>query len=387
MHMLSQAALAALKSDQSMIRVTLEPLPELDKLQDIWIGLEERANCSFFLSWTWIGSWLPTISQHPELLVARVGTEVVGLGMVLTRMVMRHRVMPVWTLFLHQTGDPSEDIITIEYNDVLADRQIEQDVREACLRFLVQRQSVGRRRIGELVLGGLHEALSEDIKKLDRPCRELASIGSARVDLAALRRAGKAYQDSLRSSTARRLQRSISLYQARGNIELSSASSVEEALQFFDLAGSLHQERWIAKGHPGAFAYPFYIDFHRRLIRAAFPKGHVELLRVQVGGKPIGFLYNFLYRRKVYYYFSGFRFEDDNRLKPGLLCHRLCIEQHLSNGMDVYDFMGGEQRYKLELGQPGPRIIAMAVQRPNLLLAAERPIRRLKQAIKARQDA
>ena len=55
--------------------------------------------------------------------------------------------------------------------------------------------------------------------------------------------------------------------------------------------------------------------------------------------------------------------------------------------MDVYDFMGGEQRYKFELGNSGPRIVSIAIQRPNLMLAAERPLRRLKQAMKARQKA
>lgn len=179
----------------------------------------------------------------------------------------------------------------------------------------------------------------------------------------------------------------MDLYQRQGEIELSIANSIEQAVQFFDMAGGFHQQRWVEKGHPGAFAYPFYLEFHRRLIGVAFPLGQLELAKVEVGGEPIGFLYNFIYRKHVYYYFSGFRFDTDNRLKPGLVCHKLCIERHLANGMDVYDFMGGEQRYKVELGKPGPRITSVAVQCSNFMLAAERPLRRLKQALKDRQSA
>jgi CelD/BcsL family acetyltransferase involved in cellulose biosynthesis len=300
---------------------------------------------------------------------------------------VRHRVMPVWTVFLHQTGEQAEDVITIEYNDFLMDRRVERDVRQACLRFLAARRQVGGRRVGELAFCGLHEARADDLRRLNRPLRELASTGSARLDLAAIRHAGKSYQDSLKPSTARRIRRSLALYRARGEIETAAAGTVADALGFFHAAGALHQQRWTAKGHPGAFAYPFYVAFHERLISAALPLGQVELVRVSVAGEPLGYLYNFLYGKSVCYYFSGFRFEADNRLKPGLVCHQLCIERHLAGPMEIYDFMGGEQRYKTELGQPGPRIVALAVQRPSLLLAAERPLRRLKQALEPGQTA
>lgn len=367
------------------VTVTLESLPPLDQLAELWQKLEVRADTSFFLSWTWIGTWLATISRRPELLVARADGDIVGLGLMLSRLKVRHRMMPVWTLFLHQTGDEDQDVITIEYNDFLIDRRFEQETRNACLQFLLEKREFCGRRVSELAFCGLHEIRTNDLVRLNRPLRELASTGSSRVDLAAIRRSGRGYQGGLKPSTARRIRRSLALYRSRGDIAMSSATTVEEALRYFDLAGTLHQQRWTSKGYPGAFAFPFYIDFHRRLIQSALPQGQVELIRVNAGNEPIGFLYNFLYRRHVYYYFSGFRFEADNRLKPGLVCHSLCIERHLENGMDVYDFMGGEQRYKSELGTPGPRIVAIAVQRPNLLLAAERPLRQLKQALSARR--
>ncbi len=385
--MLSQAFSPSPFTKGATVKVTLEPLPELHRLAALWRHVEERADASFFLSWTWISTWLTSIERRPELVIARIDKEVVGLGLVLSRLIVRHRVMPVWTLFLHQTGSEDQDVITIEYNDFLIDRRVEEETRSACLRFLLQRRDFGGRRVGEIALCGLHEARSNDLSSLGRPVRELAVAGSARVDLGSIRKSGQSFYDGLKSSTARRIRRSMALYQARGEIEVTAAETIEDALAFFDAAGVLHQERWTSKGHPGAFAYPFYVDFHRRLINRALPEGQVELLRIAVAGEPIGFLYNFLYRGQVYYYFSGFRFEADNRLKPGLVCHSLCIERHLAAGMDVYDFMGGEQRYKTELGKPGPQLISLAVQRPNLLLAAERPLRQLKQALEGRRSA
>lgn len=379
--MLSLAGDAAEKTTNAALSVAIEPLPPLDRLGAMWRGLEARSDARFFLSWTWIGTWLSTIDCRPDLVIASLDDEVVGLGLVHVRRKIRHRFMPVWTLYLNQTGDDAQDVITVEYNDVLTDRRFEQPVREACLRWLIDRPTIGGRQVGEVVLGGIDQGLADQIATLGRPVLERAAAGSALVDLAAIRKVGATYQDTLKASTARRIRRSLACYRLRGDTELRAAATVAEALDFFTEAGRLHQERWTARGLPGAFAYPFYVDFHRSLIRAALPEGRVELVQVTAAGEPIGFLYNFLYRNRVYYYFSGFRFEDDNRLKPGLVCHTLCIERHLARGMDVYDFMGGDQRYKLELGQAGPRIVSLAMQRPNWMLAAERPLRRLKQAI------
>jgi CelD/BcsL family acetyltransferase involved in cellulose biosynthesis len=363
------------------LHIDVLPLPTWDRLASIWEDLENRADRPFFLSWSWIGSWLASIGDRPDLLIAKAGDEVVGLALLATRLKTRHRVMPIRTLYLNQTGDDDQDVVTIEYNDILADRRCQTRVRLACLDFLIRHDAVGRRPVGEVVLGGINGALRSDIERLGRPVLERAAAGSAFVDLKAFRSADRSLLDTLKPRTARRIRRSMALYRERGALELTAARSVAEALDFFGECGALHQERWAARGRPGAFAYPFYIAFHRRLIETAFPEGRVELVRVSAGNEPIGYLYNFVDRGRVSYYFSGFRFEKDNRLKPGLVCHSLCIERHLERGMDVYDFMAGDQRYKLELGQPGPRIVTLAVQRPNWILAAERPLRRLKQAI------
>ncbi len=347
----------------------------------MWQDLEARADGSFFLSWAWIGTWLKMIDCQPHLVVARLDGRVMGLGLVHARLKIRHRLLPVWTLLLHQTGDDDQDVITIEYNDFLTDRRHQDRVRKACLRFLIDHGEINGREIGEVLLGGLEGARRADIEALGRPVHERALAGSAFVDLGAIRRSEKTFLESLKTKTARRIRRSIALYRERGALGLKAAGSVDEALDYFERCGELHQARWTARGRPGAFAYPFYTAFHRKLIATALPLGKIELVQVTVGDEPIGYLYNFLDRQSVRYYFSGFRYETDNRLKPGLVSHALCIERHLASGMDAYDFMGGDQRYKLELGQPGPDIICLAVQRPNWMLAAERPLRRLKQAI------
>jgi hypothetical protein len=50
-------------------------------------------------------------------------------------------------------------------------------------------------------------------------------------------------------------------------------------------------------------------------------------------------------------YQSGFAYRDgESHAKPGLTCHLAAIRYALDNGIDIYDFLAGDSRYKQSLG-------------------------------------
>ena len=79
-------------------------------------------------------------------------------------------------------------------------------------------------------------------------------------------------------------------------------------------------------------------------------------------------------------YQSGLAYEADARLKPGLVAHCLAIDIHLAEGAKIYDFMAGEARYKASLGEPGPEMYHLLLQRPTWALCLEFGLRNLKRA-------
>ena len=87
-------------------------------------------------------------------------------------------------------------------------------------------------------------------------------------------------------------------------------------------------------------------------------------------------MYNLVLRGHVLAFVTGFLYEEDKRLKPGLVCHTLAIERHLREGASVYDFLAGETRYKSNLGIPGPDFVYLLIQRPTAVTRAERLLRR-----------
>ncbi|MEX8495598.1 hypothetical protein, partial [Sphaerotilus sp.] len=102
--------------------LSLTPLPERSRLQADWLALESRSRASFFTSWAWVGVWLDTLppTVQPRLLQARQGAQVVGLALVVDGPVrQRFGLRFCSTAFLHATGQPEFDILTVEHNDFL----------------------------------------------------------------------------------------------------------------------------------------------------------------------------------------------------------------------------------------------------------------------------
>ena len=361
-------------------------------LAQLWRELETRSECHFFLSWDWIGCWVAEIGQPVAVLTGRSAEQVVVLGLLVSS--PRRGRLP-WKIFgaeLHNTGDPEKDVITMEYNGLLVARDVAGLAAEdAAIRFLLSDHPAAGRsaapRIDELHLRNVvrtYAAAAPAGEGTGGLLHEMAwSKPSWQVDLDAVRASDRPYADSLSANTRQQIRRSMRLYEKQGKLTVTRARDVPEALAFLDGLKALHQPYWIQRGEPGAFAYPFFERFQRRLIETCQPHGGVELIRVTRGDTVIGYLYNLIYRRQVYSYQSGFLFEDDPKLKPGLVSHCLCIEMHEREGNAVYDFMAGENRYKSNLGSPGPDMHYVVLRRPTAANRLEAGLRSLRDRIRS----
>ncbi len=356
-----------------MLTVTIEPAAGSAQLRDEWLELEGRASPTVFLSWQWLGHWLDV--YQPEAWVLRVteSGRLVGLGLVVETEERRHGVMKSRCLRLHQTGHKLLDQIWIEYNGFLAENGREKAVADACMQYLCNFMP----HWDEFVIGAV------DAEEADRYARMTGLHTHLRweapcygVDLDGLRRTGERYLDTLSRNTRHQINRSHRLYQQRGEVRLVRPDSVEEALATFDRIGPKHLERWGAGPDQSGFANPDFVRFHRELIRFQWPDGGVDLVSVMVGDKEVASFYNLAYKQVVYFYLGGIEVESDNRLKPGLLGHSLCIEDYRHHGFHYYDFMGGDERYKANLGQLHRHLVQISLQRARFKLKLEDVARR-----------
>ena len=171
------------------------------------------------------------------------------------------------------------------------------------------------------------------------------------IDLTPFQSSDPKFIDGLSKNTRYQIRRSLRLYEERGELEFRVAQSAEEASLFLSEAGKYHQLRWGGEGDQSVLEGSAYSDFHNSLIKKAFPRDEVMVIKISAGDILVGYIYNFLYCGTVNFYQCAFNYEEDKKKKPGLVSHHLCIENYISDGLEYYDFLAGESQYKKSLGR------------------------------------
>lgn len=318
-----------------MTVVRVSGVADFAELGRRWRDLEQRAALSFFQSWTWVGCLAAERFADPVLVEATDDGRTVALAL-FNR--VRRLVGPA-VLYLDESGSAELDCPYVEQNGVLTAAGREAELTELCLRAVAGRY--------DLVLSGMDGSVLAAVGRSAGLVRVVRSQAAPFVDLAALRAAGGDYLAGRSANTRQQIRRSERFY---GPIVVERAESVAAGHTMLAEMAVLHQAAWTTRGRPGSFARPFFGRFHRDLIAAGMPRGEVALLKVSCHGAVIGILYNFYFQNRMLAYQSGFAYRATApRAKPGLTCHYRAIQFALDQGIDIYDFLGGEDRYKRSL--------------------------------------
>jgi CelD/BcsL family acetyltransferase involved in cellulose biosynthesis len=365
-----------------VIDVSVESLRDLTDIETSWKDLESRADHPFYLSWLWIGTWLRHLPEgtDPHVVIARASDTIVGLAIVCRRGIWRLGPRGRTRWLLNETGDPQFDRLFIEHNGILAERSSADPIATACLEALTRRL----RRSDELVLSGLDVDIETVARRAACSAGLRAEVRVADtapwVDFAQVLRCGGDYRALLGRNTRQALSRAMRLYAERGPIEHRIMETTSDALAAFNELISLHWSRW---GRKGPFGNPGFRSFHEDLIASGVPMGAVRISRTQVGDRTIGVLYNFVHRGHVFNYQSGFLYEEDARLKPGLVSHVLAIEDSFLRGERSYDFGAGPAGHKSRLANAESAMTWISVGKDNLERRIEAEVRRARQKLRA----
>lgn len=346
---------------QRNIVFRVEPIGELDQLEQEWRCLEAEASPSFFVSWNWIGTLLELLppETRPRLLRGTESGRTVALALLGETEVRRHRILRTRRWVLNATGDPMFDAICLEHNRLLACRHIGWD---GLFDTFLEAGDVD-----EIGLPGIAVPPPEELVERRGLFRKGRTEMSFAVELGALTAADGDVAAVLSHNARSQLRRAVRRLQP---LSLDVASSTAEALSFFQTLKQLHISWWERRGQPHAFTYPFFECFHQRLIERVFDDGAVQLLRIRSGDRTIGILYNFRRGNRVYAYQSGF-VDPEAHERPGVVAHALAIQRAWQEGAETYDFLAGENRLKRSFGTRTESLSWTVVQKPRLHLRIE----------------
>ena len=296
---------------------------------------------SFFLTWTWIGTWLRCVPcPQTMLLRATRGDEVVGLALLTLNRATRTGML-VKQRRLNTTGDPAYDSITIEHNGFAHSSVGADELWNAFWLWLASRVPEDEKLVLAAVDAQVSSAMPAEYTVLRREIGYRTPLQKFKTLEGLL--------SSLSRNSRQKLRRSLRDYEQEGPLSIEIARDSQTALLFFAKMKELHISSWSRRQRAHAFVHPFFETFHRSLIRRGVADGNVDLIRVCAGNRAIGYLYNFRYGGTVSSYQSGFD-DADRQFRPGYVSHALAITHYAASGMSYYDFLAGVNRLKQSYG-------------------------------------
>jgi CelD/BcsL family acetyltransferase involved in cellulose biosynthesis len=150
---------------------------------------------------------------------------------------------------------------------------------------------------------------------------------------------------SKRRSLHRRRRRQLA---GLGDLGIEVATTLDALEPALEAAFALHDARWRDRPEASGFATAAGRRFHRDALRAIAPLGVPRILLLTVGGRPVACNYFLLLGDRMYFHELAFD-PEFARFSPGQVATLDAIEAGAAAGARRVEFLGGAERYKLEL--------------------------------------
>jgi hypothetical protein len=323
----------------------------VEELAHKWITLQDQANSSAFIAWFWIKQWLAQknlIINNCLCIEVKLGQDTVGLALfgIKTKRVF-------WGLsfkqyFLHKSGNIKEDQTWIEHNTFLLHKDFEPQLSDEICQELAKNQQIDDIKIGLSSPGFINKLNFVDFKirtELSSPAYLANLAGLTSLD---------DYLATLSKNTRSHIKRSIKLLNEKSPLRLVLATDATEKNTVLKNIADLHRIKWRSTVYGSGFDNPCFYNFHLGLIQDENSAQNCRLYTLYQDDIALGHLYLLTQGDRWSFYLSALNFNEDNRIKVGLVIHSLVIEQAIKQGVTVYDFLAGEAQYKDSLSNAPP---------------------------------
>lgn len=151
--------------------------------------------------------------------------------------------------------------------------------------------------------------------------------------------------DSKKRNLHKRRRRQLSEI---GELEVVRARTPEELEAAIEDAFRLHELRWAGRPDGSGFVTPTGRLFNREALAAFARDDLARIVLLRVGGRAVAFHYFLVFENRMYVYRLGFD-PELGRYSPGLVNTLDALEWAGEEGVDRVEYLGGGERYKLEL--------------------------------------
>jgi CelD/BcsL family acetyltransferase involved in cellulose biosynthesis len=313
----------------------------LQRLKPEWEALHEQSAADgLFASWLWADLWTRQFGADEQLRIVIVRDEtgeMAGIAPMSLRTEKMKGVVNVSTLQFIGASAP------VEHFDFLIRRGRERDVLQALLGAMT-RMHADVIALTNILPDSPSVAL---LRESALPFREELGHVAPRLVLPDTMEALLQSIPKNRRDRFRFFRRRIDRYTP--DWTLSQLSTREELLEGYEQLVRLHDAHWKSRGEPGTFATPELTAFYRELALKLFERGWMRMHRLMAGGKVVSVEYAFEFRKRFHVFTNGTDF-DAGVESAGAVLQYCLIERAIAEGMREYDFMWGDEEYKLKWG-------------------------------------
>lgn len=329
----------------------------------------------------WLGPWWEVFgdkSRELRVIAVRESSRLVGVAPFLARTHRYRPGIPFRRLELLGSGENEADEIASDYLGITSEAGKEKPVAEKVVEALYSKEMPTWDELVCERMTAVSTATSEFVWALGQKKSSFSIQPDGKTFYIPLPSSWEEYLASLSSSRRYRVKRALKDYTkwAGQEPELKRVENVSEITPALDTLAELHKERWQENGHEGVFASEKFNGFHQRIVKKLFDAGSLELVWLEVEGKPVVSLYSIIEDESVYFYQSGRKTDVPKRVLLGTVAHALAIKDAIERGNREYDFLAGEARYKQELALASRELISIRAIRSMGLREGTRRIGR-----------
>jgi CelD/BcsL family acetyltransferase involved in cellulose biosynthesis len=361
--------------------VSVAPLLDRNRFLDEWRSFESYARTSPFLSTAWVGALLETLPGSTPLFRAifSVDRRSVGCGL-FGRASVRNRWAMLDALSLNSVGISQFDSPHIEMNGLLVPEQLAAPAADALLRF-VDREFPSLQCV--LFPGVERTEPFVEATKRTKWIADSSASAAPYVDLSKVRARGGDYIALLRKKSRYAARKARSAYTQRyGPLRVVAARNAMQIESTFEQLKRWNVDRFAKSGTPSAFETPYFVDFHRALLRRGVANNTAQLLSVFAGEQLLACIYTLQSNGWACFYQSGFDYSLLGRdAQPGFGTLPLVVEHYANLGYQAFDFLADGARYKWDLATDSRDLHWVSATRPTLLNRAAHAARAIRRRV------
>lgn len=318
-------------------------LDDLRSLRSAWdVLLSQYPHATTFSSWEWLSCWWKCFGANRQLLILAFfdSSSLVGLA---PFSISEERFGSIPLRVLRLLGDGSGDSDNLDF---IVQPGFELSFAKAILQYLRQKP----RRWDVSLLNTLPSAsaigpcLKELLQSSSWSCFHYSSTCS-RISLSDW----ETYAELLDSQDRKNLVRYTRRLQTRYTTRIYRCKDPEQLPRFLDALFRRHQERWTGVGQPGSFSLTQRREFYTQLSRSLLARGWLELWILELDREIAAVQFGFRYGHTVFQLQEGYdpaRSSD----RVGFVLRGEVLKRLISEGVQTYDFLGGDDAYKARWG-------------------------------------